>query len=261
MNYEAARKSYENFCAAMNVSAWPATELALAEWATMRAHGSPTNTKLKPDTIQSYLAALRSVHVDRRLSTKVFEGEWLARVVSGIRRCTPLTPKKKALPITPDILEQLTAPYETSNKYEDVNLNTAWKVAFAGFLRSGEFTQDDRQHDNLHTFSNIKLTRGDVTFGPNNEYALLLLKRSKTDLQHRGVEVVLAATGSTICPVAALQRLFALFPEDSTAPLFSLQSRSFSYSRIVPILQQRLRDVGIANYDQYRGHSFRRGAA
>jgi hypothetical protein len=65
---------------------------------------------------------------------------------------------------------------------------------------------------NKHISENTKLTRSNVTFGPNNEHILLRLKRSKTDLLHKRVEIVIAATGEDICPVKALRRLWALDP-------------------------------------------------
>jgi hypothetical protein len=62
--YSSARTSYEDFCAnSMVASPWPANENVLAEWISLRARGSITERALKPDTLQSYLSALRSVHV------------------------------------------------------------------------------------------------------------------------------------------------------------------------------------------------------
>ena len=75
-----------------------------------QGRGSTTERVLKPDTLQSYLSALRSVHVDRRLPTDVFESEWLHRIVMGIRRLTPHEFKARAAPITLDILEKITSP-------------------------------------------------------------------------------------------------------------------------------------------------------
>jgi integrase len=231
----------------------------LAEWAALRAHGALHENKLSPDTLQSYVSALRSVHVDRGLPTDVFEHERLQRIINGIRRATPFQAKKKAAPLTPDILTQVTHPWQDSLEIDNVNLDAAFKVAFAGFLRSGEFLNDDRLHQ--RTAEHTKLTRADVTFAENDEHVLLRLKRSKTDTQHKGIEIVLAATGSPLCPVHALRRLWILDPQPLSAPLFHFQSRSFSYSTVVPILQERLCHAGIPNATEYRGHSFRRGAA
>ena len=241
----------------MVASPWPANENVLAEWISLRARGSTTERALKPDTLQSYLSALRSVHVDRRLPTDVFESEWLHRIVMGIRRLTPHEFKARAAPITLDILEKITSP--DAPTADELNLNTACKVAFAGFLRSGEFLHDDRL--NRETFESTSLTRSDVTFAENDEYARLRLKRSKTDTLFKGVDILLAATGTPTCPVHALRQLFQLDPRPDNAPLFNLTHRKFTYNTFVPIVQERIRRAGIPNPTSYKGHSFRRGAA
>jgi hypothetical protein len=100
--------------------------------------------------------------------------------MAGIRRATLFKHRKRATPLTPDMLRLATAPYASSTQVDDVNIDTAFKLAFSGFLRSGEFIADDRL--NKHTAKNTKLTRSNITFRPNDEHILLRLKRSKTDL-------------------------------------------------------------------------------
>jgi hypothetical protein len=58
------------------------------EWASLRAVGSVEafQNKISGETVTSYYAALRSVHVDRGLATDVFQDETLRRVLAGIRR-------------------------------------------------------------------------------------------------------------------------------------------------------------------------------
>jgi hypothetical protein len=241
----------------MNLSPWPANENVLAEWLSLRARGSTTERALKSDTLQSYLSALRSVHVDRRLPTDVFQSEWLYRIITGIRRLTPYEFKTRAAPITLDILEKITSAEPPT--VDELNLDTACKVAFAGFLRSGEFLHDDRL--DRETFENTSLTRSDITFAENDEYARLRLKRSKTDTLFKGVDILLAATGTPTCPVYALRQLFHLDPRPESAPLFNLTNGNFTYNTFVPTIQERIRRAGIPNPTLYKGHSFRRGAA
>jgi hypothetical protein len=109
------------------------------------------------------------------------------------------------MPLTPDLLKLATTPYASFTQVNNVNIDTAFKLAFLGFLRSGEFMADNRL--NKHTSENIKLTRSNITFGPNNKHILLRLKRSKTNLLHKEVKIVIATTGEDICPVKALRRL------------------------------------------------------
>ena len=89
---------------------------------------------------------------------------------------------------------------------------------------------------------------------------MLCLKQSKTDTEHTGAQIVLAATGEKTCPVAALSRLYTLDPQPANAPLFRLSSSAFSRFSVVTALKKRLSLAGLAQFN-YSGHSFRKGAA
>jgi hypothetical protein len=60
--YRSAVNSYEVLYTLNSNTAWLATEQTLGKWITACSFGSPTASleKIKPDTIQSYLAALWS---------------------------------------------------------------------------------------------------------------------------------------------------------------------------------------------------------
>jgi len=76
---------------------------------------------------------------------------------------TPYSDKKKAAPLTLDILTKLTTPLPLRREStDDLNRTVITKVAFAGFLRSEEFTYDDRM--DKRTLVNTRLTRSGVTF-------------------------------------------------------------------------------------------------
>ena len=110
------------------------------------------------------------------------------------------------------------------------------------------------------TFAETGLTRLDILFAESDQYAILQLKRSKTDTEHTGVQIILAATGEPTCPVAALRRLFIQDPHPPNALLFRLQSSAFSRQAVVNILKQRIAAAGLSEAN-YSGHSFRKGAA
>lgn len=126
----------------------------------------------------------------------------------------------------------------------------------------GEITYTNAEPQ-TRTFVDTKLTRSDITFSDEDQHAILRLKRSKTDLNHTGVEIILAATRDATCPVTALRMLFTRDPQHHTAPLFRLTGRSTAFSRkqVLDILQSRLRKYNIATSTSYTGHSFRKGAA
>jgi hypothetical protein len=111
------------------------------------------------------------------------------------------------------------------------------------------------------TFQQTRLLRSDITFGGLDDHAIISLKRSKTDYNHEGVEIVVAATGSSTCPVQALRELFAVDLQPPNSPLFRLATTPFSKASLIRILRSRLQALGYPNPDTFHGHSFRRGAA
>lgn len=80
-----------------------------------------------------------------------------------------------------------------------------------GFLSLGGITYTGTELKKA-SFSRTKVTKSDVSFVEGNQYAILRLKQSKTDTEHTGVQIVLAATGEKTCPVAALAHLYASDP-------------------------------------------------
>ncbi|MCJ1269665.1 hypothetical protein MMC22_009557 [Lobaria immixta] len=108
-----------------------------------------------------------------------------------------------------------------------------------------------------------KTDRSDITFAENDQHAIERLKRSKSDLNRIGVEIILAATHDKACPVTALRMLFTKDPQPRTAPLFRLTGRSTAFDRdpVINILQKRLQAHDIYMSKSYTGHSFRKDAS
>lgn len=242
----------------MRLAPWPATNQTLEEWSAHRIFGSNLlkQGQIKPDTLVSYLSGLGSHHVDHHLSLDVFDDPRLAWIIKGGRRLFPSV-KSKRLPITKDILEKITA--QPIMSVDDCNIDTAFKIAWAGFLRLGEITYTSAELKKAN-FVDTHATRSDVSFAEGNQHAVLRLKRSKTDIEHSGVQIILAATGENTCPVAALRQLFLIDPQPSNAPLFRLNSGSFSRQGVVAALKKKLIQAGIKE-TEFSGHSFRKGAA
>ncbi len=252
--YQSSQKSWEFYCAQVNVPAYPASLQQLGEWVSARASGAPitgSTNRIKADTILMYLAAIRSVHTDRCINDSVFDSPWLKRIVAGIRRLQ-VHVKRQANPITIAQLDRMTT--SATPTINDLNFEAAAKTAFAGFLRAGEFTYTEKDLKR-NSFSKTKPTRSDVTFSDDNRYAILRLKRSKTDRKHRGVDIYLAATSNSRCPVAALQRLFRDDPQPPGAPLFRTSTGAFTREHLLTTMKMKLPGIDTS------GHSFRRGAA
>ena len=242
----------------MRFTPWPTTNQTLEKWSAHRIFGSnlPKQGQIKPDTVVSYLSGPWSHHVDHHLSLDVFDDPQLAWIIKDGKRLFSSI-KSKRLPITKNILEKITA--QPIMSVDDCNIDTAFKISWAGFLCLGEITYTSAELKKTN-FVDTHATRSDVSFAEGNQYAVLRLKRSKTDIEHSRVQIILAATGENSCPVAALRQLFLIDPQLSNAPLFRLNSGSFSRQGVIAALKKKLIQAGIKE-TEFSSHSFWKGAA
>ncbi len=254
----AAINSYVSVCVVQNEKLKPAQTMMLEKLAATRIFGStlPKQGQIKPDAVLSYLSAFKLYHIDRGLSLRGFDDPRMTLIIKGGRRLFP-SKKQNRLPITKEILEKITEKELLS--ITDLNVDTAFKVAWAGFIRMGELTYTAAEAKKT-TFAETGLTSSDISFAERDLYAILRLKRSKTDTEYTGVQIILAATGEPTCPIAALRRLFIQDPRPANAPLFRLQCSAFSRQAVVNILKQHIAAAGLLEAN-YSGHSLRKGAA
>lgn len=138
----------------------------LEKWAANRIFGStpPKQGQIKPNTMASYLSTLKLYHIDRRLSLKGFDDPRMTLIIKGGKRLFP-SQKKNQLPITKNILEEITKDEPLT--IEDLNIDTTFKVAWAGFMQMGEltYTAAELKKD---SFKDTKLTRSDISFAEGN---------------------------------------------------------------------------------------------
>jgi len=257
--YNTAITSYETFCKTHGNEPFPARRETLGEWVTIRAIGSPQQPAIRCDTIESYLSAIRAWHTDFGLEEDIFESSWLRRLIAGIRRTEVPKQSKQATPISLETLEKVTKLCDSST-IDDITFHAAATVSFAGFLRIGEITTSRKDtRIPVESLRKLKPTRRDVTFAADGTHAILRLKRSKTDKEHRGVDIVLPATGSTTCPVTALRTLFRRDPRDLDSFLFTHEGKSITRDWLIHTMRTKMDQAGIPT--DFQGHSFRRGAA
>lgn len=103
----------------------------------------------------------------------------------------------------------------------DFNIDTALKMVWVGFIRIGELTYTMAEVTKA-MFVKIGLTKSDISFIEDNQYAILPLKQSKTNTDHNGMQIILTTMSESICSVAALRRLFIQILRLANAPLFKL---------------------------------------
>jgi hypothetical protein len=150
----------------------------------------------------------------------------------------------------------------TSNQaIDELNFVAAAATCYAGLMRSGEITYKAKGHLNQRTFKNPAPLRSNITFCDTDDHVTLAFNASKTDYEHKGVQIVIAASNPLTCPVRALRCLFKEDPQLLNSPLYCFAYHTFSYKNLVTTLRRRLVLKGIPNSDIHSGHSFQRGAA
>lgn len=86
-------------------------------------------------------------------------------------------------------------------------MDTTFKIGWASFMRMEELTYVAAKAKKA-TFADIGLIRLHISFAERDQYAILWLKWSKTDVKYIWLQIILAATDKNTCPVAALRKLF-----------------------------------------------------
>ena len=110
-----------------------------------------------------------------------------------------LSTKKSKLPIIKDILDKII----TFNPYKaDININTAFIIAFMGFLYIGEIMYINRK---AKDFSIIKALCSDIRIAPNSHLIVFYLKQSKTDKTYNSINIqITTILGNRLCPMAVI---------------------------------------------------------
>ena len=192
----------------------------------------------------------------------------------SIHAAREAAPVRERLPITRDILLRL-LEFLDQRSYRGATLYAAFCLAFAAFLRIGEFTWEAHQWaPGDSDFASWHATRRSIAFGPTDsddhhpDRLFFTLPTSKTDPFRQGVTITIAAANDSACAVSALHLLFTRWPSPPETPLFTLRHwhhelgqnpTAFDRRTVVNELRGCLTSAGISG--GYSGHSFRRGAA
>ena len=185
---------------------------------------------------------------------EVFHHPLLERILAGIRRLRGEANTRERRPITRDLLLQMLRQFDKNTRF-GATMHASFCLAFAGFLRIGEFTwtsSDLLDED----FEKWFLTRRSVSF--RDDHLLLTLPSSKADPFRRGITLTIAATNDEACAVASLKHLFDKYPAELSSPLFN-PHRPFTRKLVTDTMRDTLLILGHGGH--YAGHSFRRGAA
>src|SRR5204863_2499816 len=128
-------KQYESFCQLNNYVAFPVTQQSLAHFIAQEA------PKRQASSMLQLVATLKSHQVDLGYNNDIFDNDGqIKRILRGVKVVTGMKLKTERLPITRDIVFKLVEQCGTS--FNDVVMRAAICIAFAGFLRTGEFNYD-----------------------------------------------------------------------------------------------------------------------
>ena len=251
-------KRFHTFCLKYSVlTPFPLTEQLLCSFAAFLA-----DQELAPQTIKSYLAAVRNMQISLGLPDPRDQSSMpmLRRVQAGIARLRMAkgsTPRVR-LPITPHILSRIQQFLSSS---PDIDKHAVWAVAitaFFGFFRLGELLPESANAFNEAT----DLAWGDVAVDNRQDPTMIQihLKKSKTQQFGPGVDIVLGATGVPLCPVKAIVKYIAE-RGSQTGPFFLNPNKTaVTKSQFISRFRSILQLIGLPQFD-YAGHSFRIGAA
>ncbi len=209
-----------------------------------------TDSELAPSSVSSYIAAVRSWHIDLGAPDPTRGATRLARLLRGIRRSRS-SPALTRLPVTNRLMDVLQSVL-SAPVFDHVMFWAACCTAFFGFLRVSEFTCPGVYVPSRH------LSLSDIQWDAGGHYRLFL-KSSKTDQFHQGCTILIGPSGHQICPVAALSRYLAI-RGSSPGPLFlCVTGVPLSPSMVNAWLRFILKAVGVPG--KYSSPSFRIGAA
>ena len=251
-------KKFTTFCERFQVlDPFPVTEGLLCSFAAFMADAG-----LAPQTVKSYLAALRNTQLSLGLPDPREQSSLpvLRRVLAGISRSRlgRGQPSRVRLPITATVLRNIKQELDRSAHPERLVLWAVCCTAFFGFFRLGELLLTKRSDFNPR----LHLSWGDMAVDTRQAPTMLRfrLKQSKTDPFGRGADVVLGRTGCGLCPVAAVLT-YAAARGSKPGPFFvTSDARALIKQEFVCEIRKVLLRLGLPD-NEYAGHSFRIGAA
>ena len=261
-SYDTPRLRFTVFCTLsnlhyLNCGFFPAQATWLIEWLCSLAE----NVKVK--TMKLYLAGIKSYQLDLGIDCSAFTDPQLEWTIQDIKRDYCKTDCRTRGPLTRpyhlQILRCLTIPI-----YDNIVLQAAFTLAFAGFLRVGEFTYKEVDKELGPTFVPWFLTNSSIWITEAATRMEVTLPSSKTDPFRKSIKLSIAASNDTGCQVEVMRRLLRVDTHrHPLTPLFCNgrhEQRAFTREYVVAKLHELARHARLG-YGLWNSHSFRRGAA
>ena len=213
---------------------------------------------LAPNSICQYLNCVRLVHLQCGLTNPLKDNWALQQVIKGIKKVHGRPPVQK-MPITPSILRRMITQLNLEQPLHIV-FWAACLVAFYSFCRKATLVPKSCGQMDV----SAALLRGDVQWV--SQGVIVNIRKTKTiQCNERVLQIPLHRQADTsLCPVAALRRMWLLPPPPADRPLFSYKLRDslhiLDYKTFTCMLSSIISASGIDS-SLFSGHSLRRGGA
>jgi len=218
---------------------------------------------VKVKTLKLYLTCIKLYQLDLGIDYTAFLDPRLERTIQGIKRDHNEPTRRERTPFTRPYLLRLLLHLHPLT-YDTLVLRAAFTLAFAGFLRVGEFTYREADRQLEASFWKWYITKRSLKVSDNATHMELTLPTSKTDPFRKGITLTIASTQDPGCPVEAMRQLLCIDSHrPRSAPLFCISEhdqRAFTRDYVVTQLQHLAQVAGLSQ-GTWNGHSFRRGAA
>jgi site-specific recombinase XerD len=223
----------------------PATTESLMHYLNSQA------SQINPRTLKRRLVALKQWHL-----TQIFPDPTshplIKKTVRGIARIFG-KPANKAAVFCVEQLIMLNAHLKTKGALMDYRDNALLQIGFFGAFRRSELVAIRWSH---------------ITFV--KEGIEILIPRSKTDREGKGVVCAIPYGSPSLCPVTALKewRARSNITEDTDRFVFSAVrqekcpvEKGLSPEMVSLVIKKRVTECGFPNAEKYSGHSLRRSFA
>ena len=245
-------KNYYLFCIFYNFSPLPISATVLCLFATFLARSYKS-----PDSVRNNLTSLKSVCVIMDYNVKQFDDIQVKLTIRGIKRSKQHV-RKKAAPITPQILLKLFEIFDLSDPVE----STYWCAFLFSFFAMAR--KSNIMYTASSTAVNRPILRKDCQLTSNG--LILSFRWSKTNQNSSRIHKVplVPIPNSPLCPVTSFSNMKKLVPASAESPAFVLKSGEkllpMVYHKYQKFLRLKLKQIGLP-YKDYSSHSFRRGGA
>ena len=222
-----------------------------------------TTKGLRYNTIKQYLAGIRHHYLAFNISTPLTSPSSLGRLYTLLRgvKKSQCNASRCRLPITYPILIDMLSVLERGlvGSYDSLMMSAACSMAFAAFLRAGEFTILSNQR--ISDSDCLRISDIEVT---ENAAYVLTLRSSKTDIFRRGVQISIYSSDQHFCPVKIMLDYIKVRKcagaVEADPLLVTANGFILSRSVFISYIRAILSSLG---YDssKFHGHSIRKGSA